>query len=132
MSDQVRCKECEAILDEAFESEREPCPQCGSTRRIFKVEVLVEAKVYDSLFFKHKNPKKAGRTKIVAEGFSGYEFSHSRQKIIAKQRFIDRAGDVYSETVTDIETGEVIHQCEEPLSQHTNHGTAKHKLKNES
>ena len=34
-------------------------------------------------------------------------------------------GNWYSETVKDEETGELLHHCEEPVDQHTGHGTAK-------
>jgi len=40
-------------------------------------------------------------------------------------RVIDRDNDIYHEVVTDPETGEVVHECREPLSQHRQHGTAK-------
>ena len=33
----------------------------------------------------------------------------------------------YKEVVTDLETGNVIHHCDERLSQHTDHGRAKKK-----
>jgi hypothetical protein len=34
-------------------------------------------------------------------------------------------GNWYSETVKDEETDELLHHCEEPLDQHTGHGSAK-------
>jgi hypothetical protein len=40
-------------------------------------------------------------------------------------RTIDRATNLYSEQVVDPRTGEVVHQCEEPLSAHSGHGSAK-------
>ena len=39
----------------------------------------------------------------------------------------DRDTDEYVERVTDIETGQVIHECVEPFSQHVGHGSAKKK-----
>jgi len=39
--------------------------------------------------------------------------------------------DQYLETVTDYESDEVIHHCEEPLSVHQNHGSAKRKKHSE-
>jgi hypothetical protein len=104
----------------------------SANRRIVNVELTDEIKLYDSLSFKHKNPNKTGRAKVLAEGFNGYEFSHHRKKMVAKERLIDREGYVYREIVTDIETGELIHQCAEPLSKHRNHGMAKRKPKGES
>lgn len=55
------------------------------------------------------------------------DYSYSREKHVHKQRIIDRDNDHYFEQVTDYETGEVIHHCEEPLSQHQGHGDAKRK-----
>ncbi|MBN8964201.1 MAG: hypothetical protein J0H89_02230 [Rhizobiales bacterium] len=39
-------------------------------------------------------------------------------------------GDRYSEKVIDHHTGEIIHECHEPLSVHTGHGSAKTESKN--
>jgi len=41
------------------------------------------------------------------------------------ERLIDRENDWYAETVTDPETGEIVHECKEPLSEHQGHGAAK-------
>ena len=43
------------------------------------------------------------------------------------KRIMDRDADRYIETVTMRETGEVIHHCDEPLSEHQGHGAAKQK-----
>jgi len=131
MSNHVKCQECGAVIEDYSGPRRKPCPQCGSTCRIFNEELKENIKAYDSLSFKHKNPKKTGKAKTLAEGFTGYEFSHRHQKIVAKRRHIDRERDAYREIVTDLETGEIIHQCEEPLSQHMGHGTAKKPGKDE-
>ena len=44
-----------------------------------------------------------------------------------KERVIDRDKDQYKETVIDPQTGQVIHQNKEPLSEHFGHGSAKFK-----
>jgi hypothetical protein len=41
------------------------------------------------------------------------------------ERFFDHRGDRYVETVKNPESGEIIHHCDEPLSQHRRHGSAK-------
>lgn len=41
-----------------------------------------------------------------------------------KGRVIDRKNDWYEEVVTDLETGAIIHQCAERLSEHQGHGSA--------
>ena len=40
----------------------------------------------------------------------------------------DKRSDKYVEIVTNPETGEILHKCEEPLSQHRDHGSAKRKV----
>ena len=44
-----------------------------------------------------------------------------------KDRVIDRVNDRYFESVIDSDTGKVIHECEEALSKHFAHGSAKKK-----
>jgi hypothetical protein len=43
------------------------------------------------------------------------------------QRVIDRLANWYHERVTDPTTGAVVHECDEPLTQHRGHGSAKPK-----
>ena len=60
------------------------------------------------------------------------DYSRSRKKVVHLQRVIDRDNDQYREKVTDYESGEIIHHCEEPLSQHQGHGSAKQKKVSEN
>lgn len=46
---------------------------------------------------------------------------------VHRQRRFDHAGNYYDEVVTDPETGDVIHEQHEPLSEHRDHGSAKRK-----
>jgi len=46
---------------------------------------------------------------------------------MSKSRIINKYNDKYLEKVTDPETGDVIHHCEEPLSKHFGHGSDKFK-----
>ena len=46
---------------------------------------------------------------------------------MTKERSIDRDNNKYKEVVTDPETGKVVHHCEEFLSKHKGHGSAKKK-----
>ncbi|HYL12145.1 MAG TPA: hypothetical protein VEV41_03870 [Terriglobales bacterium] len=87
--------------------------------RVIEVSVSSRLEFHDSLGFKHK---RVGQKKPLAEGVSGDAFFHMESKWVKKERFIDREGNRYREQVTDPTTGEVIHHCDEPLSQHT--GTA--------
>ena len=69
----------------------------------------------------------AGVGKPVYEFLDGHDLQKSTGKWMTKERIIDRQNDKYQEKVTDPETGAVIHHCEEPLSKHWGHGSAKHK-----
>jgi hypothetical protein len=71
--------------------------------------------------------KHAGVGKPFVEDMATPSFSVGRQKFVHRERVIDRENDRYFERVTDYETGETIHEVEEPLSQHTGHGNAKPK-----
>jgi hypothetical protein len=61
----------------------------------------------------------------VAEGFAGADVERRTGRRLRKLRNIDRPRDEYLEVVTDPDTGEVVHYCREPLSQHRGHGSAK-------
>lgn len=42
-----------------------------------------------------------------------------------KVRLIDKDANRYFEKVTDPDTGQVLHECNEPLSEHRGHGSDK-------
>jgi len=57
----------------------------------------------------------------------GDPFSHGTGRWVKKERRIDRASDRYVERVTDPVTGEIVHECDELLSEHRGHGSVKPK-----
>jgi hypothetical protein len=69
--------------------------------------------------------KEPGEKKPFIETRSEPSRSHKLEKHVHHERVIDRRNDRYFEQVTDYETGEVLHRCEEPLSEHMGHGSAK-------
>jgi hypothetical protein len=56
---------------------------------------------------------------------SGKDWSETLGRFVSKHQIIDRKKDRYFELVVDDETGEILNSCEEHLSCHTNHGSAK-------
>ena len=56
---------------------------------------------------------------------AGDEWCFSDKKYVHKTRIIDREHDWYYENVEDNESGESIHNCDEPLSVHFGHGSDK-------
>jgi len=122
----TECADCGASIDddEAATNMRKPCSVCGSTRRIYNVSIMETFVALDGYGLKAKRPS---QKKPYVEDLSMPDYSHNREKHVHRQRVIDRDNDHYFEKITDYETGEVIHHCEEPLSQHQGHGDAKRK-----
>jgi hypothetical protein len=77
---------------------------------------------YGLLRYKAKSP---GLKKPFLDGVAGSVLFRELSKWVHKIRIVDRRGDHYLEEVVDTNTGEVIHRCDEPLSKHQGHGSAK-------
>jgi hypothetical protein len=123
--DQEKCAGCGVVLPQSPDAQsRVPCPGCGSTMRVIGVSITETLECHASVGFKQKRP---GYKQPVAEGVSGDAFFRKESKWVKKERLIDRQANRYCESVTDPVTGEVIHHCDEPLDQHTGHGSAKPK-----
>lgn len=73
---------------------------------------------------KHRRrlPNKAN---FDVEEIEGKEWSHSLDRFVSKHRIIDKIGNRYFELVVDDESGEILMSCDEPLSDHSDHGSAK-------
>jgi hypothetical protein len=71
--------------------------------------------------------KKEGVKKPIAEAIHRLETQVSTGKLVEKSRLIDRLNNRYVEHVVDDATRETIHRCDEQLSEHQGHGSAKKK-----
>ena len=71
-------------------------------------------------------PRKRGKNQ--QEIVRGQEYSQTGQ-LVNKVRIIDRENNRYKERVADADTGEIICDVEHPLTDHTEHGSAKFKKK---
>jgi hypothetical protein len=69
--------------------------------------------------------KREGQKKPFSEQKSLPVLQRSTGRMAKHDRLIDRDNDNYEERVVDLETGEVLHECKEPLSEHQGHGSAK-------
>jgi hypothetical protein len=56
---------------------------------------------------------------------SGDNLWRKQDKWMNLIRVIDMKNDRYRETITDPKNGQVIHHCDEKLSEHQGHGSAK-------
>jgi len=52
-------------------------------------------------------------------------WSYSSEKWIHREKAENRREDRYTEVVRDPDTDEIIHEVDEPLSEHRGHGSAK-------
>ena len=78
----------------------------------------------NSTRIKQKDPYYKSDHKLRRDHFVGVE-SNKEGKLMVKERLIDKDANVYYELVKDPETGEIVRLCDEPLSDHTNRGSAK-------
>ena len=81
--------------------------------------------MHDSLKAKVKDPSLPSKKNPRVEVFAGSDLRKSDGRWMNKERVIDKDHDYYKETVSDPQTGEVIHRTEEQLSDHFGHGSAK-------
>ena len=68
------------------------------------------------------------RGKYDHEALRGHEFN-VQGHLMRKDRIIDRKNNFYKELVVNTDTGELVRDVEQPLSEHTGYGSAKHKKK---
>ena len=122
---ELKCRTCGANIYENDKETINICPKCGSTELVNYLVVCDRIELHDNA--KGKTEKIPGKRKYAKEYQSGQERSVSLNKWVDKQRVIDRENNRYYEKVTDIETGEIIHECEELLTEHLGHGSDKKK-----
>lgn len=123
------CGECGTPLPESSNLSVEtdpPCPTCGSMTRAILVTFNETLVVHDKLAMKGK---RAGIKEPYIESVSGDDLHRKTGKWMKLNRVIDRENDLYKEEVIDPDNGIVVHRCEEPLSAHKGHGSAKIKKK---
>lgn len=102
----------------------QPCPHCGAKGIDFQVQLSDTVEVREMIGLKSK---RQGDKKPFIETKTGDDLHRKSGRWMKLERHIDRENDHYHEKVTNPETGEVIHENDEPLSEHQGHGSAKPK-----
>lgn len=127
-SRKVECKNCGAALPSDWARlENQPCPKCGSYTLRISLQVKADMSIRGLMKGKVKDPNhKLKRNRPSREVKAGTEPQKDRpSKWVCVYRDINREHDTYDEKVVDEETGEVLHECHERLSDHKGHGSAK-------
>lgn len=126
----VLCK-CGATLDEKTdlrEDQRVPCAKCGSTSRVYpdKLTDGIEILEGSRAIARHAG---MSRTKgWFIDSLSRWVPQTNRDNAIAHhERVLDRDSDRYTEKVTMRDSGKIIHNTDERLSEHRGHGSDKPK-----
>ena len=123
----VRCGACHAKLDEdphAPTEQRGPCPHCGSVSRHFEVGISETLALHSKLTAKGRHP---GEKRPFIEQTVGDDLHRKTGRWMKLHRVIDRLRNWYHERVTDPASGQVMHECNEPLTEHKGHDSAKPK-----
>lgn len=128
MSVRAFCLECGEALDGPLDSgEVRPCPKCGSTSRHIVAVDSATLSIYESSELKGREP---GRKRPFLEQRQGASFFRKAQRWVQHFRRIDRRNNRYDEVVADSD-GTLIHECHEPLTEHTDHGDASKRTPNQ-
>jgi phage FluMu protein Com len=126
----VRCATCGLELVEKENlpgHERMPCPKCGSLERAWVKVQLETVGIDDRHRMKQKGSERTSSGRIGRELTQGDDY-HKRSGVWNYlYRLIDRTNDWYHEKITDLRTGRTIRECKEPLSKHTERGSARKK-----
>jgi hypothetical protein len=122
----ARCVGCGQALTEEYRDPDVPCSGCGSTVRAFSVAIDETATARDWSREKGYGLDASGKQRLLFDTRRFPDVVRSRGDAPAQREMtIDKVRDRYTEVVTLLDTGEVIHRCDEPLSSHTGHGTAR-------
>ncbi|MBN1692656.1 MAG: hypothetical protein JW845_03775 [Dehalococcoidales bacterium] len=110
-----KCKNCGAELSP--NDRRAPCPKCGSTKRIIDLSVNDGFILSESMGLRQKQK---GFKKFKFDLIQGH-FNSGDPKLkkgVDIFRTINKEKNEYNQVVKDRETGKIIHEEHEPLTQH--------------
>ena len=121
----VYCRECGNKKLLAIFIKSNYCLYClRRTSNEFRVQIVDTINVRDNIKIKKKAN---GFKKFASLVISGWFSSRSHEGGVEISRSMDKENDQYVEIVKDCKTGKVLHECQEKLSEHRGHGSAKFK-----
>ena len=96
---EVRCGDCQEPLAESDRlpvNQRQPCPSCGSLKRLVAVTVADSLTMHDSVRARSKTPGKGG---WMVDTRSGDDYSHDLDAWGKRELTKGRAKDLYREVI---------------------------------
>lgn len=125
----VKCSDCGSLLpsETAASKEKLPCPKCGSIRKEIRLSFEDKVNFHERLHGKGEDRTKSSKDNPRVDFIVGDDLRKKDNKWMKKLRVIDKDKNLYMETVSNPEINEIVHHCEEPLSDHQGHGSAKSK-----
>lgn len=128
--EEIYCKDCGQKLSK----DDKICPYCGSKKRHVVLALEEKIELHDQIKGKGKEKDVKKPVKEFKVGDDLHKNSrewHYREMYIDRM-YIDRKKSNYKEIVKNKTTGKIIYKCEEPLSKHRGHGSAKYKKRSKS
>ena len=123
-----QCQTCgRAFPVNSNKGSRTPCQTCGSHLRNYSIQLQssIRAEAYSRRHSKHG--KIRSRRRWLLEIINGDDYWRKMRRWTYIHRVIDRLNDWYAERIVDKETGKLIIDEADPLSEHQGHGSAKGK-----
>ena len=119
----VKCNQCDSHFDVIVGFEKSMlCPVCDANDWDYNVTEEEKKQLRHKVKLKERNKKGEKPFRETTSGDELYKKTNKWQQI---ERIVNRQDDVYYEKITDIETGEVIKEVYEKLSEHKSHGADK-------
>ncbi len=119
----VKCNQCDSYFDfiVGFE-ESMPCPVCEANDWDYNISEEEKKQLRHTVKLKER-PEEGG--KPIREIKSGEELYKETNEWRQIERIIDRENGIYHEKITDLNSGDVIKEVWEDLSDHKGHGADK-------
>lgn len=123
----AECRSCGHRFDALPSLDPSRCPQCRSVELNIHLGISenIGILIKDRLDGKVVDPSLPKKKRVRKEFMVGADKRRSDGEWMDKERVIDRDNDYYKEKVVDPNTGELIHHCEEKLTDHWGHGSDK-------
>ncbi len=122
----VWCSNCG--YEFSSEPQGESCPKRGHPHRTRGIVLSTTAKGRAGIRAKARSGE-AGKPggKPWLKTMSEPSWSHDRQKWLHREKTENRRDNRYTEVVKDPDTGEIVHEVDEPLTDHRGHESAQRK-----